>query len=134
MDRDFRSDLRSFVATVVEPLCAARADDLSLEVDIPTRLECPPNRDMFATLLRQLVLESLGSMPSGGEITITACQSGSMIELEIADTREMQQALRSLPLAARQMGAELTWYACPQGGNAVTIRWNKQYRAGRRAA
>lgn len=134
MDRDSLSDLRSFVATVVEPLFAARADDLSLEVDVPARLECPPHQDIFATLLRQLVLESLGAMPTGGEITITACQTGSLVELEIADTREMQQAPRSLPLAARQMGAELTWYACPQGGNAVTIRWHKQYRAGRRAA
>jgi signal transduction histidine kinase len=111
---------------VREAVWAAIGDAaIRVELDVPERIEFPVDPVLFSRLVQSLTraaAEALQNKPnSGGEICITAWQAGETLEIEVADNGPpLDDRPRYLPLTAAQLGADLLWQACPQGGSAVT--------------
>ena len=127
--------LAVLVESVVAPLLIQHASPVCLELDIDTALEVPADSDKTVEMLQALVRQSLSEMPEGGDLTVTACETASGIELELADTGcDVDEREKRLPMSAAAIGASLTWQNCPQGGGAVTIKFRPQQRSGRAAA
>ena len=86
-------------------------------------------------LLKTLVTQSLLEMPEGGDLTVTACETPTGIELELADTGcDVSDREKRFPMAAAAIGAAVIWQNCPQGGGAVTIKFRPQEGVRRAAA
>jgi two-component system OmpR family sensor kinase/two-component system sensor histidine kinase BaeS len=68
---------------------AAEAQRVTLSADIPDGL--PPvqaDPDRLAQVLRNLLVNAMRHTPAGGSVTVAAAQSGSEVEIAVADTGE----------------------------------------------
>lgn len=127
--------LAVLVESVIAPLLIQHDAPVCLELDIDTSVEVPAEQLRTVELLRTLVTQSLQEMPEGGDLTVTACETPTGLELELADTGcDIADRQKRLPLAAAAIGASLRWQNCPQGGAAVTIRFRPREEARRAAA
>lgn len=116
--------LAILVESITAPLLMQHAAPVCLEVDIDHAIDLPADPAATAELVRTLVGQSLGTMPDGGDLVITGCDTPTGVELEMADSGvDVQQRVRRLPLAAAAVGAEIRWQNCPQGGGAVTVKF-----------
>ncbi|WP_231615292.1 ATPase [Novipirellula artificiosorum] len=109
---------------------------ICLEVDIDPSIRIPADGEKVAELVRTLVNQSIAEMGvQGGELTITAVDVSSGLELEVADTgRSIEQRATSLPFIAAALGAKIHWQNCPQGGAAATIVFRPTAGASRMVA
>lgn len=113
----------------------AHTSPVCLDVDIDHAIESPVDAASICQLVQSLVKQSLLEMPQGGELTITACETATGVELELADTGgDVSQRMCTLPMVAAAMHAEIRWQNCPQGGAAVTVTLPKFRRQARKAA
>ncbi len=123
------------VESVASQLLMKHPSPICLEVDIDMELRLPVDSASLCQLIDSLVRQALLEMPDGGELTITACETPTGVEIEIADTGcDVQSRACKLPMIAAAMAAELSWQNCPQGGGAVTARLPLYHQAKRRAA
>lgn len=123
------------VESVTAPLLIKHSTPVCLELDIDASMEVPADPARTVDLIRALVGQALCEMPQGGDLTITACETPSGIELELADTGcDIEERAKRLPMAAAAIGAQLNWQNCPQGGAAVTICFAQKFGRGRMAA
>ena len=121
--------------SVIAPLLIQHRAPVCLELDIDTSLPVPADSSKIVELLNTLVSQSLREMPDGGDLYVTACETPTGIELELADTGcDVNDRERRFPVAAAAIGASVRWQNCPQGGGAVTIQFRPQERARRAAA
>lgn len=127
--------LAVLVETVVGPMLIQHEVPICLELDIDTSMGVPEEVSKTVDLLQALVNQALEEMPSGGDLNVTAFDSPTGIELEIADTGcDIEQREKRLPLVAASIGASLAWQNCPQGGGAVTIKFPSRHQVQRRVA
>lgn len=127
--------LAVLVESVSAPLLMQHAAPICLEVDIDHAIGLPADPAATAELIRTLVGQALGTMPEGGDLMITGCDTPRGVELEMADSgADVEQRIRRLPLAAAAVGAEIHWQNCPQGGGAVTVRFPPRAEPRRMAA
>lgn len=131
------------VESVASQLLRNQPAPICLEVEIDYELRLPVDSPSFCQLIESLVRQSIIEMPDGGEMTITACETPTGVEIEIADTGgDIETRACKLPMIAAAMAAELSWHNCPQGGGAVTAKlpvyhqnaYQSAQRAQRRAA
>ncbi|TWU10731.1 ATP-binding protein [Allorhodopirellula heiligendammensis] len=123
------------VESIASNLLMKHPAPICLEVDIDMDLRVNFDAASLSQLIDSLVRQALVEMPSGGELTITACESPTGVELEIADTgSDVEMRACKLPMVAAAMAAELVWQNCPQGGAAVTARLPRYRQSQRRAA
>ncbi|PAY19420.1 MULTISPECIES: ATPase [Pirellulaceae] len=128
-------NLLVLVETVTAPLLIQHQAPVCLELDIDLEIPIPCDHQRTADLITALSKQALEAMPDGGDLMITACQSESGLELEIADSgTDATKRERHLPIAAAAINAELQWQNCPQGGVAVTIVFPSQSSSSRLAA
>ncbi len=114
--------LAVLVESVAGPLLMRHAAPVALEMDVDPKLGVPADAVRTADLIRTLVNQAIDEMPDGGDLTVTACETPTGIELEMADTGgDIEHRAQRLPMAAAAIGAKLTWQNCPQGGAAVTV-------------
>lgn len=127
--------LAVLVESVTAPLLIEHSAPICLEIDIEMSLEVPADPVRTVELLRTLVGQALTEMPTGGDLSITACETSRGVELEMADTGcDIQDRATRLPLAAAAIGAQVVWQNCPQGGGAVTVTFQRQSGQQRMAA
>ncbi len=123
------------VESVASHLLMKHPARICLEVDIDMDLRVNFDSASLSQLIDSLVRQALIEMPTGGELTITACETLTGVELEIADTgQDVNLRACKLPMIAASMAAEMEWQNCPQGGGAVTARLPRYRQAQRRAA
>lgn len=128
-------NLLVLVESVTAPLLIEHESPVCLELDINVELPIPCDADRAADLIKALSRQALDAMPDGGDLVVTACQTSSGIELEIADSGgDVSHRERHLPIAAAAVNADLQWQNCPQGGVAVTILFPAQSSSSRMAA
>ena len=128
-------NLLVLVESVTAPLLIQHPSPVCLEMDVDLGLPIPCDPQQAADLITALSRQALDAMPDGGDLTVTACQTASGIELEIADSGDdAEQRGCHHPIAAAAINAELTWQNCPQGGVAVTIHFPAQSSSSRLAA
>lgn len=128
-------NLLVLVESVTAPLLIQHPTPVCLEMDVDLELPIPCDPQQAADLITALSRQALDAMPDGGDLTVTACQTASGIELEIADSgADAEQRGCHHPIAAAAINAELTWQNCPQGGVAVTIHFPAQSSSSRLAA
>lgn len=114
--------LAVLVESVAAPLLIDHDGPICLEMDVPAGLPVPADAERTAELLRALTAQALAEMPDGGDLTFTACETATGIELEVADTGcDIADREKRLPMVAATIEAKLMWQNCPQGGAAVTI-------------
>lgn len=122
IDPTTSQSLAVLVESVTAPMLIQHAAAVCLELDIDVELKVPADPQRMVDLVRSLTSQALAEMSHGGDLTITACDTGSGIELEFADTgRDVTVRAQSRPLAAAAIGASLAWQNCPQGGGSVTV-------------
>jgi len=127
--------LAVLVESVIAPLLIQHESPVCLELDIDTSLQVPADATKTVDLLKTLVGQSLSQMSDGGDLVVTACDTPTGIELELADTGcDVEEREKRLPMAAAAIGASLVWQNCPQGGAAVTIKFRPQEGVRRAAA
>ena len=127
--------LAVLVESVIAPLLIQHASPVCLELDIDTSLQVPADGSKTVELLKTLVSQSLVEMPDGGDLMVTACETPTGVELELADTGcDVSERETRFPMAAAAIGAAVTWQNCPQGGGAVTIKFRPQEGVRRAAA
>jgi signal transduction histidine kinase len=147
LDRDpvwRQFNVRDLVSGVCESLAPQlAAQGIRTEIDIDARTFLWADRDMLRRAVFNLVLNALDVMPEGGELVITACESSSGFELEVADSGPgIDEDLRprvfepffttksegtGLGLAivyriAEAHGGDAQVVNCPEGGAAFTLR------------
>lgn len=128
-------NLLVLVESVTAPLLIQHESPVCLDLDIDVELPIPCDPNRAAELITALSKQALEAMPDGGDLTITAYQSDSVIELEIADSGiDVAQRERHLPIAAAAIHADLKWQNCPQGGVAVTVLFPAKPSSRRMAA
>lgn len=116
------TSLAVLVECVISPLLREHPAPICFELDMPVDLMTTADRGRLGDLVTSLVRESLEQMPDGGELTVTGCQTGHGVELEIADTgSDVESRGNRLSLAAAALGCKPQWQNCPQGGAAVTL-------------
>ena len=142
---------------LVDEVVAAMKDRLkrqqvTVEVSVPSTISVSVDRRMLGVAFRNLTVSALSSMPSGGQLVVTAVASATGIEIEVADSgpglsaSEISHAFT--PLQARQAGASGLELAiaehiatahggqaiarnCPEGGVALTLHlpWRRATEA-----
>jgi len=123
------------VESVAAPLLMSHPAPVCLEVDIDMDVRLPVDSPSLCQVLDSLVRQALAQMPDGGELTITACESATGVEIELADTGpDVAARPCRLPMIAAAMSADIKWQNCPQGGGAVTVNIPFYRRTIRRAA
>ena len=128
-------NLLVLVESVTAPLLIKHPAPVCLELDIDVSIKIPADQQRTADLITALSKQALEAMPDGGDLMITAFQTPSGLELEIADSGiDATNRERHLPLVAAAINAELQWQSCPQGGVAVTILFPAQSSSSRLAA
>ncbi|QDV65885.1 histidine kinase [Crateriforma conspicua] len=114
--------LALLVETVTAPMLMAHPAPVCLEVDIDPSIPVPADPALTTRVVRSIASQVLAELDAGGDLMITACQTDSAVELEIADDGpDIDKRSRSIPIAVAEAGAKLNWQNCPQGGAAVTI-------------
>lgn len=127
--------LAVLVESVIAPLLIEHDSPVCLELDIDTSLEVPADPTKTVELLKGLVGQSLAEMPEGGDLTVTACETPTGVELELADTGcDVEAREQRFPMVAAAIGASVSWLNCPQGGAAVTIKFRSAQGEKRAAA
>lgn len=146
-ERDPRMDrvnLRNLVNDILDALAPQLdAQEIEIEVDVPSALAVRADHDMLRRAVLNLVLNALDAMPDGGELIITGVDGLYGCELEVADNGPglSDEALRracepfyttkstgtGLGLAIVQRTAEMhggrfSVCNCPEGGAAFTLR------------
>ncbi|SMP39965.1 hypothetical protein SAMN06265222_101384 [Neorhodopirellula lusitana] len=123
------------VESVASSLLREQPAAICLEVDIDHDIRLPVDSASFCQLIDSLLRQAIGEMSEGGELTITACESHTGVELEIADTGcDVEQRACKFPMIAAALAAELSWQNCPQGGAAVTAILPIYHQQARRRA
>ncbi|MEM1224805.1 MAG: ATPase [Planctomycetota bacterium] len=123
------------VETVASPLLMSHPTPVYLDVDIDNEIRLPVDPPSLCQVLDSLIRQALIEMPSGGELTITACETATGVDIELADTgRDIAERPCKLPMIAAAMSADISWQNCPQGGGAVTLSIPFYRQASRRAA
>jgi signal transduction histidine kinase len=139
-----RFDLRDLLDEVVDPLRPQLdAQRVLLLLDLPPKQRVWADRHLIRRAALNLVFNAVDAMPDGGELVITACETESGWELEIADSGPgLPGDLRDrifepfvttkatgtgLGLAvvyrvANVHGGAITAANCPEGGAAFTLR------------
>jgi hypothetical protein len=101
------------------------------------------------TVLQRILSLAIDRSPVCGDIQITACCVGQVVEIEISDLGETPNEIattsafrcgnelaaggpyiRELFASLRSRGAEFWGVACPQGGTAWTLRLPRRMTAG----
>ncbi len=135
IDPNACQSLAVLVESVISPLLIEHTSAVCLEVDIDTDLGVPADAEKTVDLIRALVNQSLDEMVDGGDLTVTACETPTGVELELADTGcPIEARATRLPLAAAAIGATVQWQNCPQGGAAATIFFRRSSGSNRIAA
>jgi hypothetical protein len=112
-------DLKHELELLFCPWREATRGRVHWDLDIPEGFNAP---EACLTVVSSLVRQSLGSMPEGGELLITAVATAAGLELEVADTGPSWEFRpRSVPMALASVRGRIHWHACPQGGMAATI-------------
>jgi len=82
-----RIDVAQLLHDVVDSLePQLDAQDIWAKVDCPADLKATADPDMLKRALLNLILNALDALPTGGDLTVTACQTGAGLEIEIADS------------------------------------------------
>ena len=116
--------LAVLIESVTAPMLIEHPSPVCLELDVSMDVPIPGEKRLAAELVAALCRQALSAMPDGGDLIVTACETQTGIELEIADSgSDLDSRERHLPFAAAAMEADLHWQNCPQGGVAVTIRF-----------
>ncbi len=114
--------LAAIVESAASQLLLGHSAPIALEMDIDVEIMNPVDAASLTGLLTNLMQQSIDEMPTGGDLTITACQTARGLELEIADTGDSaENRRRTLPMITAALSADVSWQNCPQGGAAVTI-------------
>lgn len=124
------------------------AQGIATTIDIPGDTTVYVDQEMTRSVLLNLVFNAMDAMPSGGEIVVTAYNSDSGVELEIADsgpglTEDVRDHLfepfyttkrdgTGLGLAVverivRAHGAQIEATNCPEGGAAFTVSFPRRF-------
>jgi two-component system, sensor histidine kinase FlrB len=119
-----------------------RAQGIGAHVDCPPGIEAMADPDMLRRAILNLLLNALDVLPAGGELVITACQTASGLEIEIADSGPGVPAplldrlfepffttkgggtglgLAIVERIAAAHGGRATVANCPEGGAAFTL-------------
>lgn len=105
------------------------------DVEVDSAIEVPSDPVVTAELIRALTRQALEEMSDGGDLTVTACETPSGVELEMADTGvDAQDRSHRIPMVAAAIGAQLSWQNCPQGGAAVTVTFPRRDQSLRQVA
>lgn len=136
--------LRELVEEVCGPLTGRlAAQAVRIVIDIPKDQIIFADRELLRRAVRNLVLNGVDAMPSGGTLVATSSVGPDAAELEIADTgpalsdEEQHEAFELLPSAQRGgtgwglavvhriaelHGGNVSAVNCPDGGAAFTLR------------
>ena len=127
--------LAVLVESVTAPLLIQHASPVCLEMDIEDSVEIPADPNRTAELIRALVSQALGELPSGGDLSITAKQTAQAVLLEFADTGSPLEARsKSIPIAAGAISASLDWQGGSECGAVIKITIPRTKQSGRQAA
>lgn len=142
---------------VREAVDYARADalrkGLRLASDVPPGLLLQVQRDLFTWALCRLMRRAVAASPQGGEVLVTAVDTGDAIDIEIADSGEglldgpraslagltetdergATVSLAWIDHVAQRHGGRSFVMNCPEGGAAYTLRIAKSIGSGGRA-
>lgn len=122
IDKNHDPSLAILVEIITSPLLMAHPAPICLEVDIPGDIPVPADEDQTREIVRSITRQILSTLPEGGDLMLTACQTSAGIELEFADNGpDVSERSCSRPLAVAQAGASIRWQNCPQGGAAATV-------------
>jgi len=135
--------VRTIVSEIVDSLRPQLdAQHVEPDLDIPASLTVSADREMLRRALLNLTLNALDAMPDGGQLVVTAIDSGHRIELEIADSglglndevigRAFEPffttkstgtglGLAIVDQIAQAHGATVEAANCPEGGAAFTL-------------
>lgn len=125
---------------------------VTVEISVPDTLTVDVDRRMLGAAFRNLTVSALSSMPSGGQLVVTAVASKGGIEIEVADSgpglsdaelpnafaplRGSHVGASGLELAiaehvATAHGGQATARNCPEGGAALTLHlpWRRAKEA-----
>jgi signal transduction histidine kinase len=123
------------------------AQDIDVAIDVPAELTLAADRNMVRQAALNIVLNSLDSMPDGGQLVITAHAGAGSVDLEIADSgagltndsrRRMFEPFfttkrggTGLGLAivdhiAQIHGGRVSALNCPEGGAAFTLHFPRR--------
>jgi signal transduction histidine kinase len=129
-----------------------KKQEVDVETSVPQTLTVDVDRRMLGAAIRNLTVSALSSMPTGGQLVVTAVASPSGIEIEVADSgpglsaaevpqafaplRTNQAGTSGLELAiaehvATAHGGQATARNCPEGGVALTLHlpWRRAKEA-----
>jgi signal transduction histidine kinase len=142
------SDVRQVILNLHASLAPLlESHQIEVDIDVPFGDRVPLAPDSFQQALEQLVLRALDSMPEGGELSFSCCETSGCYELEIADTgpgfsREARRQMNELATGSdpasplenfssvirliSEYGCEIRAANCAQGGAAVTLRIPRQ--------
>jgi signal transduction histidine kinase len=119
-----------------------QAQDIRCSIDCPSGLNLSADADMLRRALLNLLLNALDALPAGGELVITACQTSTGVEIEVADSGPGVSAdlidrlfepffttkgggtglgLAIVERIAAAHGGRATIANCPEGGAAFTL-------------
>jgi signal transduction histidine kinase len=136
--------LRELIEEVCRPLGSQISDQaIELVIDVPIHQMVSADRDLLGRAVRNLMLNAIDAMPTGGSLVATSATGPHRVELEIADTgaalsdEQRQQAFELNPTSQRVAagwglavvqriaelhGGSVTAANCPEGGAAFTLR------------
>jgi signal transduction histidine kinase len=118
------------------------AQDITVHVDCPRGLTARLDPEMLRRALLNLMLNAIDVLPGGGELVLTACQTGLGLEIEVADDGPGVPApqlarlfepffttkgggtglgLAIVERIAAAHGGRATVLNCPEGGAAFTL-------------
>ncbi len=98
-----------------------------VEIDCPSNIGIPGPLKPTTDLVDALVAQASRQMEDAGELTVIAWESADVCELEVSDSgADIEHRDCSAPIACTLAGADLIWQNCPQGGAAVTARFEKR--------
>ena len=119
------------------------AQGVEIEIDVPSNMVLTADRELVRRAILNLMLNALDVMPTGGELVVTAYESTTGTEIEVADSGpglddEQQKklfqpfystkengtglGLAVVAHAAEAHGGAVVATNCPEGGAAFTIK------------